>query len=147
MRRKSWGGEVERTGNGAVDRNEEMGSGCGCLTVCLGLREESHRVSGISQIILGSDQIYRHFLLKCQQKQVAIQVDLEDQRYNNGCRGYGQRKSQGRGEFSLFVAWSSVAIVFSRLTMVAGFGVCLGSSTTNSRSLCCQHLCVWGRGH
>ena len=24
------GGE-ERTGNGAVDRNEEMGSGCGCL--------------------------------------------------------------------------------------------------------------------
>jgi len=31
MQRKSWGGEVERTGNGAVDRNEEMGSGCGCL--------------------------------------------------------------------------------------------------------------------
>jgi len=31
-------------------------------------------MSGISQIIFGGDQIYRHFLLKCQHKQVAAQV-------------------------------------------------------------------------
>ena len=27
-----WGGEVERTGNGAGKRGEEVGNGCGCLT-------------------------------------------------------------------------------------------------------------------
>ena len=58
----------------------------------------------------------------------------------------GREKAKG-GEFSLFVAWSSGAIVFSRFAMVAGFGFCLGSSTTNSRSLCCQHLGVGGRRH
>ena len=31
MQRKSWGGEVERTGNGAVEGNVGMGNGCECL--------------------------------------------------------------------------------------------------------------------
>ena len=31
MQRKSWGGEEERTGNGAVEGNEEKGNGCVCL--------------------------------------------------------------------------------------------------------------------
>ena len=59
---------------------------------------------------------------------------------------WAERKPR-EGEFSLFVAWSSGAIVSSRFAMVAGFGFCLGSSTTNSRSLCCQHLGVGGRRH
>ena len=31
MQRKRWGGEGERTGDGAVQGSEEVGNGCGCL--------------------------------------------------------------------------------------------------------------------
>ena len=59
---------------------------------------------------------------------------------------WAERKAREE-EFSLFVAWSSGAIGFSRFAIFAGIGFCLGSSTTNSRSLCCQHLGVGGRKH
>ena len=65
--------------------------------------------------------------------------------------GYGrkeQSKSQGRGWFSLLAVGTrrSGAIVFRRVSMVARTS-CFGSSTTDSRGLCCQHLGGRGRRH
>ena len=56
------GGGGVRTGTGAVKRGGGTGTE-GCVFVgCL--REESRMMSGKSQIIFGSDQIYRHFFIK-----------------------------------------------------------------------------------
>ena len=53
MQRKRWGGEVERTGNGAGKRGEEVGNGCGCLTgPRAGCLREGSRVPGQATIYL-----------------------------------------------------------------------------------------------
>jgi len=57
-------------------------------------------MSGISQIILGSDQIYRHFLLRCQQKQVAIQVErIKGITMDVGNMGRGKAKGGGSSRY------------------------------------------------
>jgi len=54
MQRKRWGGDVERTGNGAVKGNEEMGKRLWVFAWCL--REESRRVSSGTQTFSGGDK-------------------------------------------------------------------------------------------
>jgi hypothetical protein len=57
--------EMRKSHRGMVDGCRWRGGGNGVQDVeCLS--EETSRVSSKSQIIFGSDQIYRHLLLKCQ---------------------------------------------------------------------------------
>ena len=74
------------------------------------------------------------------------QLRSKEARVQGWMWGVGANQKAKGGWVSLLAVESSGAIVSSRVSTVARMS-CFGSSTTGSRSLCCQHLSGGGRRH